>query len=99
MDPQVLAATVARCNELVEKGADEDFDKPKLRYKIAEGPFYAAWATFAVYDSYAGLRPGPRLEGRGDQEPLVRRRIRGRVLPARARALSDAGLHYRPQDC
>lgn len=56
MDPQVLAATVARRNELVEKGADEDFDKPKPRYKIAEGPFYAAWATFAVHDSYAGLR-------------------------------------------
>lgn len=56
MDPKVLAATVARYNELVEKGADEDFDKPKPRYKIAEGPFYAAWATFAVHDSYAGLR-------------------------------------------
>lgn len=25
-------------------------------HKIAEGPFYAAWATFAVHDSYAGLR-------------------------------------------
>ena len=56
MDPKVLAETVARYNGFVEKGVDEDFEKPAPKHKIADGPFYAAWATFAVHDSYAGLR-------------------------------------------
>lgn len=56
MDGKVLAETVARYNTFVEKGKDEDFDKPAPKFKIEKGPFYAAWATFAVHDSYAGLR-------------------------------------------
>lgn len=56
MDPKVLAETVARYNGFVEKGKDDDFDKPSPKHAIATGPFYAAWATFAVHDSYAGLR-------------------------------------------
>jgi succinate dehydrogenase/fumarate reductase flavoprotein subunit len=56
MDPKVLAETVKRYNGFVDKGKDEDFDKPKPRWRIEKGPFYAAWATFAVHDSYAGLR-------------------------------------------
>lgn len=56
MDPAVLRATVERYNHFVEIGKDEDFDKPKPKYKIAKGPFYAMSATFAVHDSYAGLR-------------------------------------------
>ena len=56
MDGKVLAATVARYNGFVKAGKDEDFDKPEPKHEIATGPFYAAWATFAVHDSYAGLR-------------------------------------------
>lgn len=56
MDPAVLKASVDRYNELVKGGADTDFDKPKPKFTIEKGPFYAAWATFAVHDSYAGLR-------------------------------------------
>lgn len=56
MDGKVLAETVARYNAFVEKGKDENFDKPAPKFKIEKGPFYAAWATFAVHDSYAGLR-------------------------------------------
>ncbi len=56
MDPKVLAATVERYNGFVEKGADEDFEKPAPKHRIAEGPFYAAWSTFVVHDSMAGLR-------------------------------------------
>lgn len=51
-----LEATVAKYNKAVDLGADEEFDKPKPQYKIAEGPFYAAWATITVHDTYAGLR-------------------------------------------
>lgn len=56
MDGKLLAETVARYNAFVEKGKGEDFDKPAPKFKIEKGPFYAAWATFAVHDSYAGLR-------------------------------------------
>lgn len=56
MDPAVLKATIERYNGFVKAGVDEDFDKPKPKFEIATGPFYAAAATFAVHDSYAGLR-------------------------------------------
>jgi len=51
-----LEETVNRYNQCVEKGVDEDFDKPKPQFKIATPPFYAAWATITVHDTYAGLR-------------------------------------------
>lgn len=51
-----LAETVKRYNEMVDKGVDEDFDKPKPKYKIENAPFYAAWCTVCTHDTYAGLR-------------------------------------------
>ncbi|HWR11018.1 MAG TPA: FAD-binding protein [Rectinemataceae bacterium] len=51
-----LEATVAEYNKAVDLGVDEAFNKPKPQYKIVEGPFYAAWATITVHDTYAGLR-------------------------------------------
>lgn len=51
-----LEETVARYNKFVENGVDEDFAKPKPQNKIETGPFYAAWATITVHDTYAGLR-------------------------------------------
>ena len=51
-----LAETVARYNGFVEKGHDDDFEKPKLKRKIEKGPFYAAWCTVCTHDTYAGLR-------------------------------------------
>ena len=51
-----LEETVARYNKFVESGIDEDFAKPKPQNKIETGPFYAAWATITVHDTYAGLR-------------------------------------------
>ncbi len=56
MPAENLVATVARYNLLVDVGADVDFDKPAPQYKIETGPFYAAWATACIHDSYAGLR-------------------------------------------
>nr|ACN58926.1 fumarate reductase flavoprotein subunit [uncultured bacterium BLR7] len=51
-----LEATVARYNSFVDSGTDEDFGKPKPMYKIAKGPFYAAWAMPVIHDTRAGLR-------------------------------------------
>jgi len=51
-----LEATVAEYNKYVETGVDAAFDKPKPQFKIEAGPFYAAWATITVHDTYAGLR-------------------------------------------
>ena len=56
MPAQNLEATVARYNSMVEFGYDPDFEKPSPMYKIQNPPFYAAWATPVVHDTYAGLR-------------------------------------------
>jgi succinate dehydrogenase/fumarate reductase flavoprotein subunit len=56
MPPANLEETVARYNSFVEAGIDEDFAKPAPLYKIANPPFYAAWATPVVHDTRAGLR-------------------------------------------
>ena len=55
MDGKVLEETVRRYNELVAKGSDDDFGKKGMKRKIEKGPFYAAWCTFPVHDTYAGL--------------------------------------------
>jgi succinate dehydrogenase/fumarate reductase flavoprotein subunit len=56
MPPQNLRATVERYNSFVDAGKDADFGKPAPRYKIAKPPFYAAWSTPALHDSYTGIR-------------------------------------------
>jgi predicted oxidoreductase len=56
MSGKNLEATVARYNSFVESGKDEDFDRPTPAYKLAAPPFYAAWATAVIHDTYAGLR-------------------------------------------
>ncbi len=56
MDPQILVDTISRYNTFVDKGVDEDWGKKTLAHKIARGPFYAAWATPNLHDTYAGLR-------------------------------------------
>lgn len=56
MPPGHLDATVARYNAIVDFGFDPDFERPNPTYKIQTPPFYAAWATPVVHDTYAGLR-------------------------------------------
>jgi hypothetical protein len=55
MPLKYLEETVARYNALVDKGVDEDFEKPVL-HRIDTPPFYAATAGIRVLDSYGGLR-------------------------------------------
>jgi succinate dehydrogenase/fumarate reductase flavoprotein subunit len=47
---------VTRYNASAEAGVDRDFGKPLPLPAIQTPPFYAAWATPLVHDSYAGLR-------------------------------------------
>lgn len=56
MPPQNLVDAVTRYNSFVDAGKDDDFGKPTPKYKIAQAPFYAAWATPVVHDTRAGLR-------------------------------------------
>jgi succinate dehydrogenase/fumarate reductase flavoprotein subunit len=56
MSPRALEETVSRYNSFVDKGEDPDFHKPAPKYKIQTPPFYAAWATPILHDTYSGLR-------------------------------------------
>jgi hypothetical protein len=56
MPGNVLRATVEQFNSYVDTGKDPDFKRTALMYKIQKPPFYAAWATFVLHDSYTGLR-------------------------------------------
>ncbi len=51
-----LRETVERYNSFVDTGVDPDFKKPRPVHKIATPPFYAAWHTPALHDSYTGIR-------------------------------------------
>jgi urocanate reductase len=56
MPGAALRKTVERYNSFVDSGVDADFKKPRPMYKIAKPPFYAAWSTPALHDSYTGIR-------------------------------------------
>ncbi len=62
MASRALEATVARYNSFVDGGADPDFSKPAPKYKIQKPPFYAAWATPILHDTYSGLRVNERFQ-------------------------------------
>jgi len=62
MAPGVLRATVDRYNTFVDAGMDPDYGKPAPRYKVQRPPFYAAWATPILHDTYAGLRVNDRFQ-------------------------------------
>ena len=47
---------MARYNGFADAGSDTDFGKPAPLHKIETPPFYAAWATPLIHDSYTGLR-------------------------------------------
>jgi len=67
-----LKKTVARYNELVKKGVDEDFGKRKeLLFPIEKPPFYAGLMKSALLATTSGLRVNTKLEVLDEQdEPL-----------------------------
>lgn len=56
MPGAALRNSVERYNSFVDTGVDADFKKPRPMHKIARPPFYAAWHTPALHDSYTGVR-------------------------------------------
>ncbi len=56
MPPDALRKSVERYNAFVDTGTDADFKKPRPLHKIEKPPFYAAWHTPALHDSYTGIR-------------------------------------------
>jgi urocanate reductase len=72
MPDATLRQTVERYNSFVDSGVDADFKKLKPLYKIAKPPFYAAWHTPALHDSYTGIRINTRAE-------VID--LRGKVIP------------------
>jgi hypothetical protein len=71
MPLKYLEETVARYNAFADKGTDEDFEKPVM-HRIDTPPFYAAWASIRVLDSYGGLRINGKaqvLDTRGEVIP------------------------------
>jgi hypothetical protein len=62
MPAATLRRTVDRYNSFVDTGVDADFKKPTPIYKIAKPPFYAAWHTPAIHDSYTGIRINTRAQ-------------------------------------
>ncbi len=103
MPPQNLAATVERYNSFVDAGKDADFGKPKPLYKIAQPPFYAAWATPVIHDTRAGLRINARcqvVDMTGEVIPglYCGGEVSRRLFHARLAARHLSGLHRR-QEC
>ena len=62
MPGATLRETVERYNSFVDLGVDEDFQKPRPMHKIQRPPFYAAWGTPCVHDTYAGIRMNTRAQ-------------------------------------
>jgi len=61
MSGAILKETVERYNSFVG-GTDEDFGKPSPQYKIEKSPFYAAWNTVQLHDTYMGVRVSGRCQ-------------------------------------
>lgn len=62
MPGDALAATIGRYNSFVQSGKDTDFNKSAPKYRIEKPPFYAAWATPCLHDTYVGLRINSNAE-------------------------------------
>ena len=72
MPAEALRRTVERYNSFVDTGVDSDFNKPAPMHKIATPPFFAAWHTPALHDSYTGIRingTGQVLDLHGNEIP------------------------------
>ncbi len=100
MPPAALRKTVERYNSFVDTGKDADFKKPKPMFKIDKPPFYAAWHTPAIHDTYTGhpnQHPGAghRPARQADTGPLCLRRCIRRIRSARHLPRGDIRAHRR----
>ncbi len=60
--PANLVETVHRYNGFVDKGKDEDFNKPKLSQKITASPFFGAKLLLLAHDQMGGLRANSKAQ-------------------------------------
>ncbi|MDR0499807.1 MAG: FAD-binding protein [Coriobacteriales bacterium] len=60
--PETLLATVTRYNELVDKGADEDYHKQHLDAKIAQAPFHAIKWGIQKHNTLGGITINPKSQ-------------------------------------
>jgi len=56
IDAAALKETVAKYNEMVDKGVDEEFGKPSMKAKIEKPPFYAIPQWPSVHHCMGGLQ-------------------------------------------
>lgn len=56
IDAEALEATVAKYNEYVENGVDEDFGRGSMNSKIETAPYYIVVATPAVHHTMGGVQ-------------------------------------------
>lgn len=69
LDAQQLEATVARYNELCDKGVDEDFGKESEYMNKLEGPYYIIRLPMVTTDGYTGAKVNEKaqvLDGEGN---------------------------------
>jgi hypothetical protein len=71
MPGDALRNTVERFNSFVVSGTDTDFKRPSPPHKIEKPPFYAAWATPCLHDSYTGLRTNTNCQVMDMQGKLI----------------------------
>jgi succinate dehydrogenase/fumarate reductase flavoprotein subunit len=71
-DPVVLQETIDRYNEMVTKGADDDFHKPaEFLYPVVKAPFYAAKIGVALLAVVGGLSVNTDLQVLNDEKQPI----------------------------
>ena len=100
MPPKNLMETVARYNSFVDAGKDEDFGKPAPKHKIAKPPVLRGLGNARSPRHPRRPQDQRQMPGAGHvrprhPRPLLRRRIRRRLQPARPCAGDLPGLHRR----
>lgn len=67
-----MKASIDRYNELVTKGADDDFHKPSdFLYPVMKAPFYAAKVGIALLAVVGGLSVNTDLQVLNDKNSLL----------------------------
>jgi hypothetical protein len=71
-DAEVLKETIDRYNEMVTKGADDDFHKPaEFLYPVVKAPFYAAKIGVALLAVVGGLSVNTDLQVLNDEKQPI----------------------------
>ena len=73
LDPKALSETVARWNEIAEKGVDEDFGRKLMMNPFGDGPYYVVELVPSMINTQGGPRRNEKAEVlRPDRTPIPR---------------------------